>query len=91
MQRSYYFVIPVSTCFFYHKEHKEKNHKDHKEGIALDAFAPLLLFCYFYNVETNQQTTSRWKAWIKKLGFIGFLFFLLKGLAWLAIGYFIIK
>lgn len=26
-------------------------------------------------------------AWIKKLGFWGFLFFLVKGLVWLALGY----
>jgi hypothetical protein len=56
------------------------------------AIATLLLFNYFYGVETNQQSkTTRWKAWLKKLGFIGFLFFLLKGLVWLAIGYFIIR
>lgn len=30
-------------------------------------------------------------SWIKKLGFWGFMFFLLKGLVWLAIGYFIVK
>jgi len=29
--------------------------------------------------------------WTKKLGFWGFLFFLGKGLVWLALGYFIVK
>ncbi len=29
--------------------------------------------------------------WIKKIGFWGFMFFLIKGLVWLAIGYFIVK
>jgi len=29
--------------------------------------------------------------WIRKLGVVGFLFFLVKGLAWLAITYFIIR
>ncbi|MEO6818982.1 MAG: hypothetical protein ABI266_08235 [Ginsengibacter sp.] len=31
------------------------------------------------------------KTWIKRIGFWGFLFFLVKGLAWLAVGYFIVK
>jgi hypothetical protein len=39
--------------------------------------------------ETIKKTKSR--QWLKKLGIIGFLFFLLKGLAWLALGYFIFK
>lgn len=30
-------------------------------------------------------------GWIKKIGFWGFMFFLLKGLVWLAVGYFIVK
>lgn len=29
--------------------------------------------------------------WIKKLGFWGFLFFLAKGLIWLALGYWVVK
>ncbi len=29
--------------------------------------------------------------WIKKVGFWGFLFFLGKGLVWLAVGYFFVK
>ncbi len=29
--------------------------------------------------------------WVKKVGFWGFLFFLAKGLVWLAIGYFVVK
>jgi hypothetical protein len=29
--------------------------------------------------------SARWKTWIKRLGFWGFLFFLVKGLLWLAI------
>jgi hypothetical protein len=31
------------------------------------------------------------KKWTKKFGFWGFLFFLAKGLVWLAIGYFALK
>jgi len=36
---------------------------------------------------------SRQKAvkWLKKLGIAGFLFFLVKGLLWLALGYWILK
>lgn len=29
--------------------------------------------------------------WIKRIGFWGFIFFLVKGLVWLAVGYFLIK
>jgi len=29
-----------------------------------------------------------WKAWLKRLGWAGFLFFLIKGLVWLAIFFF---
>jgi hypothetical protein len=29
--------------------------------------------------------------WLKRIGFWGFLFFLVKGLIWLAVGYFIVK
>ncbi len=37
------------------------------------------------------MTTEKLKKWVKKLGFWGFLFFLVKGLVWLALGYFIVK
>lgn len=30
-------------------------------------------------------------TWIRRIGFWGFLFFLLKGLIWLVIGYFLVK
>jgi hypothetical protein len=29
--------------------------------------------------------------WLRKIGFWGFMFFLVKGLIWLAVGYFVIK
>lgn len=29
--------------------------------------------------------------WLKRIGFWGFIFFLAKGIAWLLIGYFIVK
>ena len=38
-----------------------------------------------------ENTTKSFKTWIKRIGFWGFLFFLVKGLAWLAVGYFIAK
>jgi hypothetical protein len=39
----------------------------------------------------KQERTEKLKKWAKKLGFWGFLFFLVKGLVWLAIGYFALK
>jgi hypothetical protein len=40
------------------------------------------------SVENNKKSII---TWIKRIGFWGFLFFLIKGLVWLAVGYFIIK
>jgi hypothetical protein len=37
------------------------------------------------------KSKSKFITWIKRIGFWGFLFFLIKGLVWLAVGYFIIK
>ncbi|MFD0940926.1 hypothetical protein [Pedobacter boryungensis] len=37
------------------------------------------------------ERVEKIKLWVKRLGFWGFLFFLVKGLVWLAIGYFIVK
>ncbi|RWU10854.1 alanyl-tRNA synthetase [Pedobacter chitinilyticus] len=39
----------------------------------------------------NAEKVEKFKKWIKKIGFWGFLFFLVKGLVWLAVGYFIVK
>jgi len=39
----------------------------------------------------NAEKVEKLKKWIKKIGFWGFLFFLAKGLVWLAVGYFIVK
>ena len=39
-------------------------------------------------MENNNNTghsTSKLKMWLKRLGFAGFLFFLIKGLIWLAV------
>lgn len=37
--------------------------------------------------QTNeiQQDTYSWKKWIKRIGVIGFMFFLIKGLIWILI------
>ena len=35
------------------------------------------------------QPYSKTAIWLKRLGIVGFLFFLLKGIAWLAFGYFV--
>jgi len=41
---------------------------------------------------TNQPTNNRRiKNWMRKIGITGFLFFLVKGVAWLAITYLVIK
>ncbi|MBL7793712.1 MAG: hypothetical protein JNK77_15395 [Saprospiraceae bacterium] len=35
--------------------------------------------------EVTPEKAPRWCAWLKRLGVAGFMFFLIKGLAWLAI------
>jgi hypothetical protein len=40
--------------------------------------------------EKNKET-SRFMLWMKRIGFWGFLFFLIKGLVWLTVTYLIIK
>jgi hypothetical protein len=41
--------------------------------------------------EENNKKGTRLKLWLKRIGFVGFLFFLIKGLVWLALAYFIVK
>lgn len=41
-------------------------------------------------LQTNTHKRNRLHGiipWIKRLGWVGFLFFLVKGLVWLAVGY----
>lgn len=33
----------------------------------------------------------KWKSWLKRIGIAGFLFFLLKGIGWLVVFYFLGK
>lgn len=35
--------------------------------------------------QQTPDTGNKWKAWLKRLGFAGFMFFLIKGLIWLGI------
>lgn len=42
------------------------------------------------SAEKNTKS-SKVMAWVKKLGFWGFMFFLIKGLIWLAVTYWIVK
>gem|GEM_PF-1337099 len=42
--------------------------------------APLREYIPFLNMEKND-----WKAWLQRAGAAGFMFFLLKGLLWLAV------
>jgi hypothetical protein len=41
--------------------------------------------------EQNPKTPNRFRKWIKRVGVLGFLFFLIKGLLWLLIPYLIAK
>jgi len=36
-------------------------------------------------MEIKSPPKSRAKAWIKRIGFAGFLFFLIKGIIWIAV------
>ncbi|WP_028296085.1 hypothetical protein [Olivibacter sitiensis] len=40
------------------------------------------------NTPTKKQAIIKW---LKRIGFWGFIFFLLKGLLWLALGYWVLK
>ena len=40
---------------------------------------------------TNTSRKEKIIRWVKKLGFWGFVFFLVKGLIWLALGYWVFK
>ena len=42
-------------------------------------------------MENGFLADGKFKIWLKRLGIVGFLFFLLKGLAWIAIIYFGVK
>lgn len=41
--------------------------------------------------EPTPEKNTRFYKWLKKVGFWGFLFFLAKGLVWLAVGYWAVK
>ena len=43
------------------------------------------IFAARIKVENSQENSSKLKLWLKRIGIAGFLFFLLKGLAWLAV------
>jgi hypothetical protein len=38
-------------------------------------------------METEQKQKKGFKVWLKRIGVAGFLFFLIKGLAWIAVIY----
>ncbi|NLR60420.1 hypothetical protein FHW36_109167 [Chitinophaga polysaccharea] len=42
-------------------------------------------------MNTDNTRKAKIIKWIKRVGFWGFLFFLLKGLLWLALGYWVLK
>ena len=37
------------------------------------------------------ERKEKFKVWLKRMGFWGFMFFLIKGLAWIAIAYFVAR
>ncbi|WP_316818949.1 alanyl-tRNA synthetase [Pedobacter nyackensis] len=43
------------------------------------------------NTESTPEKKAAALKWLKKVGVWGFLFFLVKGLVWLAVGYWVIK
>ncbi|TWW00790.1 alanyl-tRNA synthetase [Chitinophaga pinensis] len=43
------------------------------------------------SLKIEQQRKEKVIRWIKRIGFWGFIFFLVKGLCWLALGYWLLK
>jgi hypothetical protein len=39
----------------------------------------------------QSMADNKFKGWLKRLGFLGFMFFFFKGLAWIAVFYFGVK
>ena len=51
-------------------------------------------FVYFYSIMDKDKKDSKKDIilkWIRRMGVWGFLFFLVKGLIWLAVGYWVVK
>ena len=51
-------------------------------------------FVYFYSIMDKDKKDSKkdiFLKWIRRMGVWGFLFFLVKGLIWLAVGYWAVK
>lgn len=51
-------------------------------------------FVYFYSIMNEDKKDSKkdiFLKWIRRMGVWGFLFFLVKGLIWLALGYWAVK
>lgn len=40
---------------------------------------------------TKTANKTKFQHWLKKVGIWGFLFFLVKGIVWLLIGYFVVR
>lgn len=40
---------------------------------------------------TSLARKERMMKWFKRVGIVGFLFFLVKGLVWLAVGYWVLR
>jgi len=73
-----------------HKRGFEDIRKAREEGLE----APMKSTFKTYEVIADwvmEQQDNKLKAWLKKIGVFGFLFFLIKGLLWLIIPYLIAK
>jgi hypothetical protein len=57
-----------------------------KHTDALERDQPAELTC-----PVSKQGRESFKTWVKRLGWVGFFFFLIKGLLWLIIPYLIAK
>lgn len=57
-----------------------------KQGDTIQKEQPAELSC-----PVSKKDRSTFKTWVKRLGWVGFLFFLIKGLLWLIIPYLVVK
>jgi hypothetical protein len=74
-----YLVEPLFCNFYLNKEHSTGFSRFKKTA------------CLFYSMNSSEKPKKSFAVWLKKLGWAGFFFFLIKGLLWLIIPYLIAK
>lgn len=47
--------------------------------------AALLVLLLYLNGVNEQRTPSKFRTWLKRIGWAGFFFFLIKGLVWIVV------